>query len=57
MVSACAQTTDFPTDNGGDDDNGDVIEGTANEAFPNLLFNRPLTVQHADDGSCRLFVV
>ncbi|WP_340104868.1 PQQ-dependent sugar dehydrogenase [Rhodohalobacter sp. 8-1] len=57
IFSACSQTTDSDPDNGEDNGNGDVIEGTVVDAFPNLDFIRPLNIQHAGDGTNRLFVV
>lgn len=57
MITGCSQTTDTQPGNGDDNDNGDAVEGTVVDAFPNLDFNRPLNIQHAGDSSDRLFVV
>jgi glucose/arabinose dehydrogenase len=59
ILTACTQSTDPDVGNGDGDnsDNGDVIDGTVVNAFPNLDFVRPLGIKHAGDGSDRLFVV
>lgn len=57
IFTACGQTTDPQIENGSDDGNGDIVDGTVFEAFPNLSFGRPLGIQHAGDETGRLFVV
>lgn len=54
-LSACGSSTEpFPDEN---NDNDVIPEGAVEDAFPGLSFNRPLDIQHAGDGSGRLFVV
>lgn len=56
IFTACETTTEpFPEPD--ENDNGDVIEGSVVEAFPNLSFQRPLDIQNAGDGTDRIFVV
>lgn len=58
LLTACG--TDSVTDTmdpGDPPDNGDESEEAVVPAFPNLSFDRPLSIQHAGDGSDRLFVV
>jgi len=57
MMTACSQSTDPGTGNGDENSNGGAVEGTVPEAFPNLDFIRPLSIQDAGDGTERLFVV
>ena len=57
MIASCSETTDSQTDDGGDNGSGDAVEGPVVDAFPNLSFTRPLSIQHAGDDTDRLFVV
>ena len=57
IMTACSQSTDPGTGNGDENSNGGAVEGTVPEAFPNLDFIRPLSIQDAGDGTERLFVV
>lgn len=58
ILSACSQSTDPDAGNGDENGNGDdIVEGSVVNAFPNLDFLRPLSIQHAGDGTNRLFVV
>ncbi|TVR29847.1 MAG: glucose sorbosone dehydrogenase, partial [Balneolaceae bacterium] len=52
LFIACETSTEpFPPPVNGDD------EGVVEPAFPELSFSRPLDIQHAGDGTNRLFVV
>jgi len=57
LIFVACETTTEPFPDPDENDNGDVIEGTVVEAFPNLSFQRPLDIQNAGDGSDRIFVV
>jgi len=57
MMTACSQSTDPGAGNGDENGNGGAVEGTVVNAFPNLNFIRPLSIQDAGDGTERLFVV
>lgn len=54
---SCTQSTSSESDE--DMNNGDdyITDGTVVPAFPNLSFNRPVTITDADDDTDRLFVV
>lgn len=57
FLAACSQATDPESDSDLDDGDGILASEAVVEAFPNLSFNRPLSLQHAGDNTDRLFVV
>lgn len=57
LIFASCDTTSEPFPESDENDDGDIVEGSVVEAFPNLSFQRPLDIQNAGDGTDRIFVV
>lgn len=55
LVTMCLGLVSCDSNEGSRGDGGSII--VAENAFPELTFNRPLDIQNAGDGSDRLFVV
>lgn len=54
---SCSQSTSSDSDDDIDNGGEKITDGNVVPAFPNLLFSRPLGIQHAGDETDRLFVV